>query len=168
MHISREENFIVIDKIYSDTEVVDSFLIDETLIKEALKPSVIEAKNIIYSNGINEIEIQQILNETGAKEEDLIPVILLFNSVNKNNSLGYNNSFNIFVGDSYAQGFDTDKAINCAIAAVGLNLFDIARNIGETGFKAALKAALKGIGTKFLGSIGIAITVAEWGWCYSH
>ena len=26
----------------------------------------------------------------GATEEDLIPVILLFNSVNKNNSLGFN------------------------------------------------------------------------------
>lgn len=168
LHVSREEGVLISDKNYKDYEVVDSYLIDERLIKDSFKPAVSEAKNIINSYGVSETEIQQILNETGATEEHLVPVIMMFNSVNNNSSIALNNSVNLFITNSYAQGFDSDKALDCAIAAVGLNLFDIARNITETGFKTALKAALRGVATKFLGPIGIAITVAEWAWCYSH
>lgn len=170
INLSREEDVIISDRIQNDCEIVETFLIDEQIVLDALSPAITEAKNIIRNQGISDQELNQILIETGASEEDLVPVIMLFNSANNNgyNNLAFNNSLNLFVGNSYAQQFNLTKAKDCAIVALGLNLFDIARNIGETGFKAALKAALRGVGTKFLGPIGIAITIAEWAWCYGH
>jgi hypothetical protein len=169
--ISVTEDFTLSNKPVPDYEIIDSFTIDEDKIIEALEPSVIEAKNVIKQNGISEEEINQILIETGATKEHLIPAIMLLNSI-ENSSIGNNaSSFNLFVNSSFAQGsppkFDMEKAKGCAIAALGLNLVDIARNITETGFKTALKATLKGVATKFMGPIGIAITVAEWAICYN-
>ncbi len=64
--------------------------------------------------------------------------------------------------------FDMDKAIDCLVEALGLNVFDAIREVGEVGTKKALIKIVRGVASRFLGPIGMAITVAEWAWCYGR
>ncbi len=156
---AKENNLDIKESIDADDIVLEDYYISEEEILETLQPSIQQAKEILYTKGYTEIEIQDLLTETNTEEAHLIPTIMLLTASDKEDR---------FLLNQYQGKFDVDKAIDCAIAAVGLNLFDIVRNVSEEGFKAALKATLRGIGTKFLGPIGVAITVAEWAVCYAY
>lgn len=168
LDVSMENDLILSESPDSNLELVETFTMDENLVKEALNPSIAEAKNIIRSNGITDDEINQFLLESGASEEDLVPVVMLVNSIDKGSLAKSQTNSSLFINSVYAQqDFDWDKARTCAIAALGLNVWDIVRGASVQGFKAAFKVALKAIGPRFLGPIGVAITVAEWGICYN-
>lgn len=63
-----------------------------------------------------------------------------------------------------------DDFVDCAMGALGLNLFSSIRSrISSHGLrhltKAAAMAAVRRIATRMAGVLGVGITVAEFGWC---
>lgn len=144
--------------------------VNENEVIQSLNPAIIQAKDYLNSKGLNESEIIEILE--GEDESLLIPIVMGMTTVDlESGSYSSRMNINLLGSSLYAQNtqelVDVDKAVNCAIAALGLDIFDAFREIGEQGLKKALKSLVKTVGKRLLGPISVAIFVAEWALCYA-
>lgn len=132
----------------------------------ALTSSVSSAKNYLRQKGYSDTDISEIVD--GGKEENLIPLVIgLIEADNEQSNSTVLNDFNQLFGNSlHAQSWGS--IVGCAIASTGLDVFNDLRSLQGKEKKVRnkiLKRAFRKIAAKFLGPIGIAITVIEFGTC---
>lgn len=136
------------------------------LIIQELEP-LIEGTKIMFQNfGINHTDFEREFGNSSDPKIVLAGLAFLAAHNSSTREMSMNLS-NLFVSKVYATE-SKDKTLDCAVEALGLNIFDAIRELGESGARMAAKSILKNVAKKFLGPIGIAITVAEFGWCMSR
>lgn len=163
---------------------------------EALEPLVAESKNVLHKYGFSDTEIQEMLDENGVDETQLVMLMMAIvnNEIEpeysfqamaskRGDSFGIiNNTLNHFEtvlsdllftplyanqsrtsthGDlvSYMTNQEFKVVVGCAVKAL---VMDIAFKALS---KALLKKAFVAIAKKVLGPVGVAIAVADFGWC---
>lgn len=150
-----------------EQECLATFEIPIQPVVDALEPTIEEAKNYLNSKGYDNSDIAEIM-DGDEDESSLIPLVIGMIEVENEQNYATSIDFNLLFGNSmYAQSWG--DIVGCAIAATGLDVFDDLRGLSEAGGKSArkkiLKKAFKKIATKFMGPIGVAITVAEFAVC---
>ena len=128
--------------------------------KSQLLPLLEASKELLLSYGIDETEISESL----AKDDPRIVLLSLaiFSSKFKNHDVALN--LNSLLGtELYANKADPD-AYDCAVKSAGIKtIYEIFKDGVVT--KALLKKALKTIGSKYIGALGIALGLYEFGSC---
>jgi hypothetical protein len=135
-------------------------IISEFEAKNQLLPLLGASKELLLSYGIDEAEISESFN----KDDPRIILVSLafFSSKFKNHDIALN--LNSLLGtELYANKADPD-ALDCALKAGGIKtLYEIFKDGVVT--KAVIKKALKTIGKKYIGAVGIAFGLYEFGSC---
>nr|WP_321232588.1 hypothetical protein [uncultured Psychroserpens sp.] len=135
---------------------------------DALEPLVLDAKDYFYSQGFNDNDLNEILE--GNDETYLVSLaVATMAGENQDYVFNKNNNVNFLLGIESANA-TTSMLMNpiaaCALQAIGA---DVIVNLAIYGTKAlkkhALKKAIRKIAAKFLGPIGVAIAVVEFGIC---
>lgn len=123
----------------------------------------------LYERGFSEQEIQSMLKSENADETALIPLVLA--ATESESRYMASASHSAFIGwpmKCYAAEVNLDAALNCAINAIG---FDIIRALDDLKIKKVskkvLKMAFKTVAKRFLGPVGVAIAVVDFGICMS-
>ena len=148
--------------------------VSEVKIIQSLNPMVQESKKYLYTRGFSEREIQDMIIENNAVETDLIPLVMklteadlsqpsLITKVNQRYSFSLLNLLSTPVN---ARNLVTQDYVNCAIAAIGVDLAaGFSFSSAKTWGKAAIKKAFKAIAQRVLGPIGVALAVGSFGYC---
>lgn len=149
----------------------DSLCFSNNEAKEKLAPSVQKSKEYLYSYGFTDDSIQQMLDENNADETALVPFVLACIEHEKNSLTAYSykplDMNSLFASNANAFTIDWDKASNCAVSALGLDVFWA---IGQSSLKtwgiAAMKKAFKTVATKVVGPMGALIAAGQFTYCY--
>lgn len=138
----------------------------ETVINK-LTPLVQESKLYLYAKGFTEQDIQQMILEENATEQDLIPFVISLKQIeNIQSSQIARNYSNFFVKSANA---GTNPYVECALAAIGADaIWAIGGTSASSWSKAAMKIAFKKIAPRFLGPWGVAIAIISFGICMSQ
>ena len=150
--------------VIDDPARPDVIEISEPRIQTAMQPLVLQSKRYLYSMGLNEDDIAEMLEETEADESVLIPLTIeLADSDIHYLAQKQNRRFSI-IPNAYALSWG--DAGDCALSALGL---DVVMALNRSGAKAltknALKQALKAVAKRCVGYIGVAIFVVDFGAC---
>lgn len=146
--------------------------ISEDEAKQSLSPLVEQSRQYLYSKGMSENEIQNMLTENNADETQLVPfVLLLINQECREMELAKNerqkapnNFLQLFVIPCRASNLNA--VFDCGMEALGVDfLFAAGTSITKTWSVAIIKKAFKSIAQKALGPVGAAIAVGSFGWC---
>lgn len=130
---------------------IDSVFVDTKKVENALDPMVKESKQWLYSRGMSETDIQEMLREEGATESELVPFVLGCMDAEKL---------------QLTRSTDWKKVGNCALIALGMDFTAfLSTSRSKTWGKAALKKVFKSVAQKALGPAGVAIAVIELGLC---
>lgn len=137
-------------------------------ITDALLPATLAAKQFFYSKGFDDNDILEMLD--GDDESNLIPIVMAVAYSQTPNQTSFN--FASLIGQSaYSQ--DDSPIRDCFMEATGIaagiqviNALS-ASVINKTLVKQLVKTAVKKIGGRALGGIGLALMVAEFAYCVS-
>jgi hypothetical protein len=145
---------------------------------DALQISIQEAKNVLYSKGYSDQDINEMLLEEGASEEHLVPVVMTLTSLDEQDdaTLAFHNSLNLFFNAAYAQentedqhAVDWGKVGKCALAAIGADfVLSLSVEAGGKHDRWKRKALVKLIGktaSRMLGPVGVIIAVGTFVGC---
>lgn len=138
-----------------------------------MEPLIKNAKEYLYGRGFSEDEIQEMIKENSANETDLIPFVLklseaeLYEDIYANITYRQKTSLlSIFAVPSYARDVEFMDYVDCALHAVGADVFySLAWSGAKTWTKAVMKRAFTAVVKRALGPIGAAITVISFGIC---
>jgi hypothetical protein len=155
------------DNISDSQELIDSYSISIESAKQALQPTLVEAKNYLRYKGLTDNDIQNLLTADAdgpaMSESDLIPAVMQLIAEEKNqNSFTSLNFSNVFIQSAHASEIG-----ECAGDALGISAITAVVNQGlytETG-KALLKKAIRKVASRALGWVGAAIFAYEFGDC---
>lgn len=151
---------------YSPTPTNSNYNLNISIseVNAALTPLVQESKEFLYARGLTESDIQQMIAEENALETDLIPLVTTIIQ-DENNMFASRNYLDMFMINS-AQALDWAQVGHCALHALGM---DVIFSIGSSGLNTwsvwRIKAAFKKVAQRFLGPVGVAIAVADFGFC---
>lgn len=146
------------DSINTDAEVIIQVPNDE--IRTALEPLVVEAKNYLISKGATTQQINEMLQEEGAEDIDLIPFVKALTSAEAQQYVVKNITFP-FLSEANA-----NKILECGIKALGFDaLAALAQSTASAWTWGAIKTAFKTVAKKMYGPIGVAVAVIEFGIC---
>lgn len=130
---------------------IGSVFVDTKKVENALDPMVKESKQWLYSRGMSETDIQEMLREEGVTESELVPFVLGCMDAEKL---------------QLTRSTDWKKVGNCALIALGMDFTAfLSTSRSKTWGKAALKKVFKSVAQKALGPAGVAIAVIEFGLC---
>ena len=130
-----------------------STLLDEGQASDLLAPIVEETLAILPEYGITLGELQEDFPNLDDSRIAIIGIGII--------------SIEDGLNNLQIKSVDWDRAISCALGAIGFNSIDLLRNAAETGTRVAIRGLIKTVATRLLGPIGVAFTVAEWALCYS-
>lgn len=155
------------NNISESQELIKSFSISIESAKQALQPTLTEAKNYLRSKGYTDNDITNLLiaDEDGPtmSESDLIPAVMKLIAEEQNSSLT-----EIF---DYASLFGTPMQASrigeCAGDALGISAIAVVvkEGINTNAGKRLLKKAIRKVASRALGWVGAAIFVYEFGDC---
>lgn len=143
-------------------------------IEKNLKPLSLASRKYLLDIGFTSSEIDNMLKEQSACEEDLIPLVLLLTERNikiAENEIALNNtSFNPFA--TTAKAINTSHflhvTLNCGLEVLGVReLTQIAKGsafAGKLAKSTIVKLFAKTV-AKYAGPIGTALCVADFVWC---
>lgn len=141
--------------------------VSESETKKALNPLVQESKKYLYERGFSEQEIQSMLKSENADETALVPLVLA--ATESESRYMASASHSAFIGwpmKCYAAEVNLDAALNCAIRAVGIDaIASLEPSKNKKWTKVALKKMFKTVAKRFLGPVGVALAVVEFGLC---
>lgn len=145
-------------------------LLSESEVKSSLAHLVQSSKRYLYSKGMSEEEIQEMLGEENADETVLVPFVMSLCDLEKQEytfelSRSESNTFNLFATTAYAANNDWAKVGSCAMQALGLDVITEFAYAGKVLTKAAIKSIFKTAAKRILGPIGVAIALVEFGVC---
>lgn len=105
----------------------DSLCFSDEEAREKLAPSVQKSKEYLYSYGFTDDSIQQMLDENDADETALVPFVLACIEQEQNELTAYSYKplglSSLFALNANAYTVDWDKASDCAIQALGIDIF---------------------------------------------
>jgi len=144
----------------------DVILISEAKTSASLASMVIQSKQYLYSLGMTDDDIQQMLQEENADESTLVPFTLAL--IEHDNSCYYaqvrNDHFSL-IPCAYA-AVDWKQVGQCSLHAIGADIFfGLGTSLTKTWTKAAIKKAFKVAAEKIVGPVGVAITVVDFALC---
>ena len=152
---------------YSPTPTNSAYEINVDLqpIMNSLNPLVNEAKQYLYSKGLTENDIQEMVISEGGKQEDLIPFVLCLAHYENTQLLSKNNYPEIFINSAYAV-IDAEDYKRCALAAIGIDLMYAVQTSNITSWSLpVVKKAFGVVAKRALGPIGVAAAVISFGYC---
>lgn len=120
--------------------------VEEDFVFQKLVPSILWAKQVMYSMGVTEQEIK----ETCGSDESSVITAALY-AINTPEYTYIANTRNAYV--------------TCALAVLGLDAFSCISELGKATLKKAAINLLKSAAKKLLGPMGVALAVAEYGFC---
>lgn len=121
--------------------------VEEDFILQEFAPSISWAKQVMYSMGVTDQEITEIC---GSDESSVVTAAL--HAINSPEC----NTYIVSTRNIY---------VTCALAVLGLDAFSCISELGKTTLKRAAINLLKSAAKKLLGPIGVALAVAEYGFC---
>lgn len=147
--------------------------ISEDKIVNEMEPFIKNAKEYLYRRGFSEEEIIEMIKENDANETDLVPFVLKLSEAELSDAVyAYKhqmqtlNLLDIFASPTYAKDLELMDYLDCALVAVGADVFySLSWSGAKTWTKAAMKRAFSAVVKRALGPIGAAITVASFGIC---
>lgn len=148
--------------------------IDEEEVLSSIEPAIQEAKNVLYTKGYTDQDINEMLSEEGAQEEDLVPVVMSLLALDEQeNNLASNNlvSYKFFFNSAHAYqgGIDWGEVGNCAAAALGINAITSFASLQGSGSdrwkRKAITKLIGKVASRFLGPVGVAITIGSFALC---
>lgn len=156
-------DLVVVEDPLSSDKIVQ---MSEPKIKETLSPMVAESKNYLYSIGLTDFDIQEMLMEAGADESSLIPFTLALIEHDNQYYANLESSRKwSLIPSAYAAVTWTDTG-KCALAAIGADIiYSFGPSPAKTWSKAVIKKAFKVAASKFIGPVGVFIMVAEFSLC---
>ncbi len=130
-------------------------------IVDALEPSIVEAKNYLYSLGLTDAEIAIELG--GAEEANLVPVVMALIAAETESSNSVTFNYGAFFGYSLHALNGEPDWYDCMLRAVGIDALIELINGNVT--KQIAKKAIRKVVSRTLGWIGAAIAAYEFGSC---
>lgn len=155
---------------FKTDETPDSLYVDETEIKASLKPMVEDCRAYLHSKDMTDAEIDEMLQEYGADESVLIPLVISLSEYENRVSYEANlqkplqSILPIFGVSAYAGDINWAKVGGCAMRAIGLDLAELGLN--RKIIKAGIKVAFKAIAKEMLGPVSALIVIGEFIACY--
>lgn len=181
--VRNDRNLTLVDQNPIDiNDILATYTIDEQPIIDALQPAIQEARNYLYGKGFTDQEINNdILSEWNGSEEHLVPFVMYLQSYENSSEYVASNTVNysnIFFNTTYAQVVQQPNTIaeltpdeiwgcvkSSVTAGVGsLITIGTLQGLRKVGIKVLAKAFSKLL-AKFAGPIGVAIMVADFGFC---
>lgn len=134
-------------------------------ISEALNPMVLRSKQYLYSLGLTEYDIQEMVQEADSDESALIPFTLaLIESESEYYAMREYRRFSL-IPSAYAD-WDWQEIGSCALQALGFDIIcSLRASAAKTWTKAAMKKAFKTVACKVIGPVGAAIFVIDFAIC---
>jgi hypothetical protein len=155
------------DNISDDQQLIDIYQVSELEIQQMLQPTVLSAKNYLYSKGLTDLDIDYLLSadEEGPamSESDLIPVVLELIAAEQNQNVSTNFDYSkLFGGSLYASQIGS-----CAGDALGISAIAavLSQGMETQAAKMLLKKAIRKVAARSLGWVGAAIFAYEFGDC---
>lgn len=142
-------------------------------VEEAMEPSLNDAKAYLYSKGLTDGDIEELLaaDEEGPAihESALVPAVMaLIAEEEHQNSLASSVNFtSLFIFETHASSYQENDLYDCVMRTLGVTALTEAFNKGlsSSAGKKALKKAVRKIATKTLGWVGAAWAAYEFGDC---
>lgn len=155
------------DNISGSQELITSYEIPVQEAQQSLQPTLIEAKNYLFSKGLTDSDIQDFLSADSdgpaMSESDLIPaVMMLIAEEERSSSLAHVNFTNPFITSAYASQIG-----ECAGDALGVSAIAavVSEGLHTAAGKELMKKAMRKVASRALGWVGAAIFVYEFGDC---
>lgn len=131
-----------------------------------LQPLIYESKQYLYSKGLTEQDIQQMIIEDSAQEVDLIPFVMGLTQT-ENVPIATINYSHFLFNTSFARSISWSDVGSCAINGI---IGDLTLVMGLSAVSSrwsvlAIKSAFKTVAKRALGPVGVAIAVAEFSFC---
>ena len=147
-------------------------VLSESKAREVIDPMIKLSRDFLHSKGFSDAEIEEMLEENGADESELVRLVLYVSTMESaNNDVARNEAsfsiFNLLSTPAYAAWQDTAMEVGgCAVKALGFDFSGFAFGSACTVWsKAAMRVAFKSIAKKVLGPVGVAIAVGEFAYC---
>lgn len=158
------------------SETIDSIAVTDEDAIWALDPLVYRCMDYLRNKGFTSKEIYQMIEDEGGTDQDLVPLVLNIAADECESNTAYANTsspfMNLLAAPCYAGNtISASVAKKCLLHAAfnGLEhlLIDGIGTAVATKIwtKAAIKSAFKAIAKKCLGPVGVAIAVADFGYC---
>ena len=168
--IRIEHEFCINFTVFRPGTPVDSIVIPDEAVKRSMSPMVERSRKYLIGKGFTNDEIDAILVETGASEEELVPIVTYIAADESASSTAYNyqTSYSLFAQPCFAAtNPKLQAAFDCAVKAMDYHLImDIAKGMASRVWtKNLIQKALKKVLIKRLGVVGAAITVTEFIFC---
>ncbi len=156
------------DNIFESQKPIASYQISVEEAKEALRVTLSEGKNYLYSKGFTDSDILNLLaadlDGPAMSESDLIPVVMMLiaNEQESSNQLTSIDFLRFLSAPVYAS-----KIGSCAGDALGISAIAavISEGLRTKAGKALLKKVIRKVASRALGWVGAAIFVYEFGDC---
>ena len=171
--IRLEHEFAITFSTIKGPGAEDSIVVSVEETKAALNPILARSKEYLYKKGFNKTEIQKMIKEENATEEDLIALVMLISS-DESQATAYSSAgqpFSPFAVPCYAAFTKSDLAIisNCALRAIGADIIQaLCLQKGTVWAKPLIKKAFKTVAKRMLGPIGVGIAVVEFSVCIAN
>ena len=158
----------------------NDIIVSTVEIKNVLNPMLGVSRGYLLEQDITEEELNQIIAETGASDEDVILVAMILGSqdiqcaelqVSKNERQTFNFlATPCYAKDNFAKQSNLKIVFDCALEAIGADIFTNAVAFAKAKWsKVIIKKNFKTVAKRALGPVGVGIAVAEFGWClYRH
>lgn len=158
----------------------NDIIVSTVEIKNVLNPMLGVSRGYLLEQDITEEELNQIIAETGASDEDVILVAMILGSqdiqcaelkVSKNERQTFNFlATPCYAKDNFAKQSNLKIIFDCALEAIGADIFTNAVAFAKAKWsKVIIKKIFKTVAKRALGPVGVGIAVAEFGWCiYRH
>lgn len=149
------------DSLNINAEVVVH--IPQEPIRQALSPLVQEAKSYLYSKGVTDQQINELLIEEDAEEIDLIPFVKHLIAIEEEQLSAKNSRINFPL---ISQANAEPSFLHCGVAALGADaLYALATVEPASWSWALMKPAFKKVASRMLGPIGVAFALISFTTC---
>lgn len=155
------------DNISGSQELIATYEISVQEAKNALQPTLNEAKNYLYAKGLTDSDIQYLLTADAdgpaMSESDLIPAVMQLIAEEQNSSLAASFDFASMFGTKA----HASQIGECAGDALGISAFAgvLSAGVNSDNGRRLLKKAIRKVASRALGWVGAAIFVYEFGDC---
>lgn len=158
----------------------NDIIVSTVEIKNVLNPMLGVSRGYLLEQDITEEELNQIIAETGASDEDVILVAMILGNqdiqraelqVSKNERQTFNFlATPCYAKDNFAKQSNLKVIFDCALEAIGADIFtNVVAFANAKWSKVVIKKIFKIVAKRALGPVGVGIAVAEFGWCiYRH
>ncbi|WP_124559640.1 hypothetical protein [Pedobacter sp. KBW01] len=143
----------------------NTIVVDVQAINQALDPVILEAKQYLYAKGFTPNDITDMIAEHNGTQQDLVPFVIGLTWAETQAPVEITKNYNPFISTANAK-LNAQDYINCAVAALGVDiLYALSQSTLSTWSIPLMKKAFGTVAKKVLGPIGVAITIASFGFC---